>query len=173
MTIVDMDGRTRARRRWTTPLLVASLAHNLLIIGALIGAMVHFRRAGPFNANGPGANLLGYVTTLPAARREALIAGAGNPQQELRPLRQETRAARAEMAAALAAEPFDRARFGVAQKRLFEAETVMRAAAQRIAGRLSEQLSPEELRAFGVWHAPRRGGGGLGEAGDKERGPKR
>ena len=175
MTIVDIQraGPPRTGWRWTRPLLIASLALNLAILGALGSAWVHFRRVGPLNPNGPGANLLGYVTTLPAARRDALIAGSGRPQQELRSPRQDMRTARGELDAALAAEPFDRARFIAAQKALFEAEIALRTAAQRIAGRLAEQLTPDELRAYGAWHPPGRGGRrGPGEERDRPAGQR-
>lgn len=161
MTVVGLEPKAGPGRvrRWLMPALIASLALNLLVVGMLGGAVWRFRH-GSGNPNGQGASLLGYVSTLPAARRDALIASVGDPRLELRPLRQEQRTARAEFAAALAAEPFDRARVIAAQKRAFDAETAVRGAAQRLAGELALKLSPEDLRAYSRWRPHPRGGRG-------------
>jgi uncharacterized membrane protein len=138
------------RRRWGRFVLVASLALNMLLIGASGAAMVRFSLAPPV-ASGVSTNLLEYVATLPDERRTAIWSATRNERRSLRPLRAEVREARVAWRASLAAEPFDRQRFADAQTRLLDAEMRARTEATRFFLEIAAQMTPAERAAFAKW----------------------
>ena len=149
------------RRRWPRVLLVASLALNALLIGIIIRGLWGLRTELAMR----GAGLPAFVATLPADRREKLreVAPAA-PQGSLRALRGELRRARLDAYRAFTADPFDKAAFTAAQKRLFDLEAEVRLSAQRMLPEIGERMTPEERRAYMRWRGAepggfRRGGG--------------
>lgn len=150
------------RGRWLRVALVASLALNLLFLGA-VAAAVWRHRAHAASSLGYSATLLGYAQKLPATRRQEIWRHTREERRGLQPLRAEVRAARQEWREALGTEPFDRDRFARAQARVLEAENRARAEAQRLFLAIAGQLSREERAAFLRWSAhgerPRRGFG--------------
>jgi uncharacterized membrane protein len=113
-------------------LLVASLALNLLVVGTIVGAMVvSHRHGGPGNFPGGrmfmgDAGLVGYVRSLPRERRVFFRTQLDNSRQAMKSFRQNVRQAKADVSAALAAEPFDQARFEAAVTKLVAMETEAR-----------------------------------------------
>lgn len=151
------------RGRWLKIALVASLAVNLLLIGAAAAAFVRHRIMAAAALGGYSANLLGYAQSMPPQRRGDLWRATRDERRSMQPLRAEVRAARSEWREALAANPFDKERFARAQSRLLEAENRARAEAQRLFLAIAAQLTPEERAQFLRWqardgHAPARGG---------------
>ena len=142
-------------------LLIVSLAANLLVAGLLAGAIWRGRPAAMLNATagGGGANLVGYVSSLPSERRRDLFAKGQSNRGELAPLRQGIREARRGMLEALTAEPFDKQRFNDAQARLLDAEIRQRTAMRSIIGDLAAGMTPEERRSFVRWRPGPRGRG--------------
>lgn len=145
----------RAWSRWMLGLLVASLALNLLVAGALVGAIWRFRPPPPW-AHAVTPNLIGYASTLSPERRKVLWERTAEQRRHLRPFRREVRAAREETLKALMAVPFDRAQFMAAQERQAEAENRARAAVQSLYAEIAASLTTEERQAFHRWREHRR-----------------
>ncbi|MBV1693965.1 MAG: periplasmic heavy metal sensor [Hyphomicrobiales bacterium] len=148
--------RTRTPR-WLIVALVVSLALNLLIIGAVAGAMLRFAGGGRWAAP-PGNNAIGFIASLPPERRRELVSRLTQPPQQVMMLRREMRQAARARAEAIAAEPFDRQRLVTAQQRFAEAETRLRARIGEIMIEAAQNMTPEERRRFARWR-------GLGRAG--------
>jgi uncharacterized membrane protein len=136
-------------------LLVGSLALNLIFIGLVSTAMWRYRTP-PHWAGAVTPNLLGYASTLPAERRKDLWNRTAEQRQLIRPFRRELRAAREEVMAALATEPFDRERFAAAQERLLAADQRARAAVQALYAEIAVGLTSAERQAFPSWREHRR-----------------
>ncbi len=134
-------------RSWIKWLLVASLALNVLIVGVVIGAFVR----GGGGGRGASQNLIGFVSSLPAERRQDLMKRTASVRPELKALRQQSRAATRERMAAITAEPFDRARYISAQTRQIETETKIRMLMRDIVADTAAGMSLDERRAFLRW----------------------
>lgn len=139
-------------RRWLGAGLVASLAVNLLLLGAAGAAFVRHRAGEAAALGGFSANLLGYAQSLPASRRHELLRAGQEELRGMRALRSDVRAARQQWHDALVAEPFDRERFARAQSNLLEAENKVRTKAQQLFLALAAELSREERAAFVEWY---------------------
>ena len=146
----DKPSATAPRRRWGRVALIASLALNMLLIGAAGAAMVRFSAARPV-ASGVNTNLLEFVATLPDDRYRAVWSATRNERRSLRPLRTEVREARVAWRASLTTEPFDRQKFADAQSRLLEAEMRARTEAKRLFLEIAAHLTPAERAAFAAW----------------------
>lgn len=162
----------RARTpRWIIVALVVSLALNLLIIGALAGALLRFTGAGRLMAQ-PGNNALGFIASLPPERRRELVSRLTEPPQQVMMLRREMRQAARARAEAIAAEPFDRQRLVAAQQRFIEAETRLRTRLGEIMVEAAQNMTPDERRRFSRWRVVGRGGATVEEEAPQP-GPKR
>ena len=141
-------------RRWMPLALLASLAVNLLFLGATGAAVWRFRQAAIFGpGQGPGSgNLLGFTATLPAARKDSIMRQTGEELRVLRPLRAEVRAARHAARVALLADPFDRNAFAMAQARVLDAEFRARKETQNLFLAIAGSMTQEERQAFAHWH---------------------
>src|SRR5262245_25529917 len=80
--------------RWMWLLLIVSLAANLLIVGVLGGSMWAVRRGGYWDAPLFMERMQRFMGGLPADRRAAVRAAFAEYRPQLRPYRQEVRAAR-------------------------------------------------------------------------------
>lgn len=103
--------------RWMRVVLIASVALNLLFLGAAAGRAWHWRHHGWGGPFGPERILSG----LPADQRKAIEAILARSRGDLQSAADAMEAARKETGAALAAEPFDRTRLETALKKLVEA----------------------------------------------------
>lgn len=104
------DNPTRRRQRLLKAVLVLSLALNLLVLGAIGGALWRFGghgHAGKDGGAGARTYAAPYLQALPREQRRELHRKmrAERPRQSA----EERQAAYAQMLAALRAEPFDRA----------------------------------------------------------------
>lgn len=142
--------QTPVRRNWLRIALIASLAVNLLVIGAAASAMYRIHQHQP-TLSSVSTNLLAFTSSLPEPRRKQLWSSIREEHSRLRPLRDDVRAARMEWRRALAAEPFDHARFDKAQSSVLEAENKARSEAQRLFNSLATQLTAQERAAFLDW----------------------
>ena len=143
------EAPTRRWPRWRSVLLVVSLALNLLVIGVVATAAVRYRLAPPPSV--AQATVYSFARTLPDERRRTIWDATRAERQALRPYRIELRRARAEVRSALAAEPFDLARYRSAHDRLLEAEVQARRAAHVLLEKVATRLTPDERRAFARW----------------------
>jgi uncharacterized membrane protein len=141
-----------SRPRFGRWLLVASLALNVLVVGALAGLAL--RSGGPGGRG--GGNILGYLASLPTERRNALIKETAALRAQAAPLRKDARQAARERSDALLAEPFDRKRFFDAQTRLIEADGKLRLMLRDITADAAASMSADERRRFLRWRGPSR-----------------
>lgn len=140
--------------------LIASLALNLLVVGAVGGALYTFgfgKHPPPRFAHGRGEDfgLMGLTRTLPEERRKDIRKKLRDDRERLRPLIEDLRAARRDAATKLAADPFDSAALKGAFDVSGEKDRAVREAA--IAAFLShaEQLTADERRRLASWWTKR------------------
>ena len=138
------------RRPWLRIAFVASVAINLLVIGAAGAVMFRIHQNSP-TLSSVSTNLLAYTSTLPEPRRKELWSAMREEHRRLRPLRDDVRSARLEWRQALAGEPFDPQRFDKVQVRVFDAENKARAEAQRLFTGLAGKLTAAERASFLDW----------------------
>ena len=159
---VDAPGEAKPRwQRWTRVALVASLAVNLGVAGAVASAYWRLRRETAFaavNVNLPG-NLLGFTSTLTPERRSAIMRQTGDQRRSLRPLRAEVQAARLAARTVFLADPFDREVYAKAQAQVLDAEFRARKETQALFIEIAGALSREERQTFARWQpeGPRAG----------------
>lgn len=153
MTATQVVAPERSAPRWMRYTLVASLALNLLIVGALGAAAWRFRFGppGPIAMSAASGTLLGFAASLAPERRMQIWHDTAEHRHALRPLRTDLRQRREAIQAALVAEPFDAARFAVAQAGALEIEIRAREEAQKLYLAIARRLSPEERAAFARW----------------------
>jgi uncharacterized membrane protein len=139
--------------RWLMPVLVGSLALNLVVIGAA-GSILwrgHFEsREAPLGRR-VIPSVLGYAVTLPPERVRELEQLTKEEWERVRPLRRALVEAREASNEALAAEPFDPAHFLATQARVAEADRASREAAFKLHVAIAMHLTPEERHGFLRW----------------------
>jgi uncharacterized membrane protein len=125
--------------------LIASLALNLAIIGAVAGSMLgHGRHPPPRSGQGEDFGMMGLTRVLPDDRRKEMRKLLRTDRENLRPLMDEVRAARRTAADKLAAEPFDRAALEAAIASVAEKERALRQSAVTAFVGHVESLKPDE-----------------------------
>jgi Spy/CpxP family protein refolding chaperone len=158
-----------ARSRWMVALLIASLAANFLIVGALASAAWRFRAPAVANLQFGPANIMSYLSELPSDRRATLWNDTTEPRRQLGPFRRAVRAARREVAASIRAEPFDQGRYLDAQAKLIEAERLQRMQSAKLFADVAGKLTPEERKTFVRWRDQRLSPGQRSEEVDLDR----
>ncbi|HRD77641.1 MAG TPA: periplasmic heavy metal sensor [Hyphomicrobiaceae bacterium] len=169
--------------RWGKPLLVASLALNLVTVGLIAGAKMRERRmwhaiglAGAPGSEGRASAVaqlgsLAFVETLPKERRDSLLGAAKERWEAVKALRREARGARVELVRLMDTEPFDQSGAKAKAERIVEAESKARAAFHALLIEIVNGMTPDERELYKVWrqkfrhpgapgHGPR-GAGGL------------
>lgn len=133
--------------------LIASLALNLLVVGAVGGVMYGFGKHPPRFGHGRGEDfgLLGLTRILPDDRKKELRKQLRQDREQLRPLMDEIGAARRAAADKLAAEPFDKPALEAAISDVAEKERALRQAAVGVFLSHAERLSPDERRMLADW----------------------
>ncbi|MGE0022976.1 MAG: periplasmic heavy metal sensor [Hyphomicrobium sp.] len=134
--------------------LIASLALNLLIIGAVAGTMYGYgkHRRGPGGGvRGEDFGLMGLTFRLPDERKKEIRKRLRADREALRPLVEEVRTARRQAAEKLAAETFDKAALEGALDAAGEKDRTLRAAAIAAFLAQAEQLTAEERRMLAEW----------------------
>lgn len=159
--------------RWGRITLIASLALNLLFVGAIGGsiwAMWAGYWSGPRHHAFAGA-VHHLMRTLPDERRKTVRQVLRGHRGEIKPLRREVRKARRAAARAMRREPLDEAALRNALGELRAAETKISAAVAEMAVELAKTLDLEERREL-LHGLARHGrfGGKRGKRGDRRRG---
>lgn len=133
--------------------LIASLALNLLIVGAVAGTMYGFKKHPPRFGQGAREDfgLYGLTHKLPEDRRKELRKQLRQDRVTFRPLIDEIGAARREAAEKLAADPFDKAALEAAIANVADKERALRQAAVGVFVGHAEKLTPEERRTLSEW----------------------
>jgi uncharacterized membrane protein len=157
MTVTSMRIDKPAGGRWLSMALLASLAVNLVLVGATGGFL--WRYGQELLGGAPAhfvPNLLNYTTTLPETRRKQLWNRTEEARDIMQPLRGDLRAARNETLKILAADTFDRQEYEAAQSRLLAVDRKAREAIYRLYGEIAANLTPEERRGFIAWREKQR-----------------
>lgn len=158
MTAVVTDIRGGRALRWLMPVLVGSLALNLIVLGAA-GSLLwrgHFEEHPPPLGRRVIPSVLGYAVTLPPERVKELEQLTKEEWERVRPLRRTLVEARDASNSVLTTEPFDSARFLAAQAHLAEADRASREAAFKLHSAIAMHLTPEERRGFLRWREQQR-----------------
>lgn len=142
------DGVSRpAWQRWLPGLLVASLALNLLLLGTFGG---HFW-ASQHDRHGKHGGVYGlpaFAATL-APERRAMVEDLLKAREErLKVLREEVSGIRRAAVAAMAAEPFDKAKLDQALEAVVEVDSKYKRASLSILAETAEKFTPEERQAY-------------------------
>ena len=154
------------RINWLLVALVASLAVNLLVIGAV--AARWYVGAGPERyARLTQAQLIPrfFFRDLDRARRAELLTVFKSKDKEIRDGRAAVKAQVAELADALEAEPYDEARVKAAVEGFTAKSEALFVAGSDAALALIDKLTPEERKAM-AQHLRARGDHGRGGPGD-------
>ena len=161
------------------PLLLASLAINLVIAGAVIGQRWRGHQ-GPRFGGGEAAQAHRFARQLPPERRAAIQKIFESHRGEFREYRQEIRRKRDDVDRVLQAEPFDQKAYIAAINQALDVSQKMRLAVQPMFAEVAALMTPAERREFvkfqGQLHrvfVPSNGerGAGRGRMGDDDRGP--
>lgn len=153
-------------------LLIVSLALNLLVLGAIAGAVISHHRRGPpwpltegklFDQINFGKTIGGqdglraFSQSLPPDRRAVLRPILDEARQTVKPLRDKAQVLREAAHSAFTAEPFDAAAAEKAAHDLFEGEAGTRKTIVTYFAKALSALTPEERAKFFAWrkaHAP-------------------
>ncbi len=117
----ETETAAKPRRRWMGPLLIASLALNLLVLGAVAGfGWRHGGPHGPWGGRHGGPDRILWL--LPDEKRDGARAIIERYRANESARDSETKAGRDAVAAALTAEPFSQPALESALRRVGEAE---------------------------------------------------
>jgi uncharacterized membrane protein len=136
--------------------LMASLALNVLIIGAVAGTLLMSRQHGWNDHKGKQFGLMGFAQTLPADRAEIIRAKIASEEATMAPLRKAERDARDAARAILMQEPFDAEKFKAALARAAEADAKEKSARMSLLAATAAELTPDERRQLHNWFEKRR-----------------
>jgi len=171
--VSERPGPEAAKRsfleRWGKPLLVCSLALNLVTVGLIVGAGMRERRlmhgvaatrlATPEGKAAAQLGSLAFVETMKPERRDSLLAPVKERWEALKALRREVRAARIEFIRIMDSEPFDPDRARAKATRIIEAENSARSAFHALLIEIVRGMTPDERNEFKRWRIEARGGG--------------
>ena len=135
-----------SRMKW---LLIASLAVNLLLIGAFAGPRLfghRLWRGG--DRGGEEFGLVGYARHLPTERRKMVRKIVEAEKGPIKALREDVRKARQEAGAVLVTEPFDTEKLKAALARISEAEAKLKAAGLSAFLNVAQEFTPEERQGL-------------------------
>lgn len=158
MTLAATASARTAAPRWMMLALFASLALNLIVVGATAG-FVWRHHAVLQAADAPqhlSPSLLSYASTLSPERHNELSVRTEEQRQTVRPLRRQLREAREDVVNALTSEPFDKERYDAAQSRLLIADQKARGAVHQLYAAIAANMTAEERRGFVDWRQKRR-----------------
>lgn len=145
MPQTDKPPANRLRR-----VLIASLAINLLLVGAALGAIWRARHHG-FPGFGNNLGMMGFVRQLPGDRQPVIRDQLITERQALRPLRREVRETWNAANAELAAEPFDKDKLQAAMAKSRAAAAKFDEAMSTALVSIAQKLSPDERRVLKEW----------------------
>lgn len=140
---------TGRRFRW---LLIASLAVNLLVFGAMAGAWVFGHRHGHMRGWGPTPmehGLMFFSRSLPEERRDMVRKHLKDGRAAAKPIREELRQARLRAAEILMSPDFTTDKLKAAMDAIGAADQRMRQNGADVVVKAVEGLNPEERKSLG------------------------
>lgn len=150
LKVVNGEGQPPGRP-WARPLLIASLALNLLLVGAFIGGLWAARHHGPRGPQRIEQGFLAYVKSLPRERAQTLLSTADNERQTLRAQRKALRDKRTAALALVEAETFDKEALRAALGGVSEAEGKLEHTAESVFIDMVARLTPAERKGYVAW----------------------
>ncbi len=141
----------RRAPRWLWIIFFVSLTFNLAVVGIVIGSVWHFHAGKTLREGGAPRHFRAFIRWLPSERRDEFRDTLRKLRPDLRPLRDKVRSARRQAEAAMVAEPFDRAAFASANRKLHEARAELHARRADTFAGLVEMMTAEERRLFLEW----------------------
>lgn len=140
-------------RRYAAPLLLGSLALNLLFIGATVGGHFAHRRGGL--AHQPiERGIVGFVRSLPNDRAQALMQPLEGRRPQFKESRKALREARGAAFDAFTSETIDVDKLRTALQRAGEAEDRMQALGTQLFVDLAQRMTPDERKGYRTWREP-------------------
>lgn len=139
----DANGGSPKTRRWVWPLLVISLALNLLFVGLMAGSWLRHGGSGGRNKVFTGA-IERLMQDLPEAKREHAAQLLERHREFIKPVRQQLRDARKAAKDAILLEPYDAAKVDVALARFREIRTSQHESMHTMIEELLKDLNLEE-----------------------------
>jgi len=130
--------------------LIASLAVNVLIIGA-VGSALLFARHGHGWHGRKSFGLHKFARTLPKDRRDVIHNSIKDGRAKLRPLREDVWSARAAARKVLAEEPFEEAKLKAALNVVVAADADYQRARMTIFSQTAAKLSGPEREDLSEW----------------------
>lgn len=140
------------------PVLIASLALNVLIIGGVAAALLMPYGHG-WKGRHRAAGLAGFAETLPPDRAEMVRQKVQAEKANFEAIRKEQREAREAARVILVEEPFDAAKFKAALDRVADALDKETRTRMGLVADTAPQLTPEERKQLHAWfekHRPRK-----------------
>ncbi len=134
-------------------MLIASLAFNLLVVGAVAGAMI-LGPHGPRHRSPPGGDeygLMGFTRALSADRKGPIRKAIREQRETFKPLREAVDEARSQAAEVLVQEPFSTDKLKEAFDKINDADVKLKSAGQAMLLSTAETLTPDERRALKDW----------------------
>ena len=156
MTAAVTSMRSSPAPRWMVVALLASLALNLVVLGATAASVWRHRVSEFGGARHVVPTLLGFASTLPEERRKELWARIDDQRRVVRPLRRDLREAREEWLKVLTADEFDAERYQAAHAQLLVVDQKAREAVYKLYAEVAAGLTSEERRQFKHWREVRR-----------------
>lgn len=152
--VVTSGGRAATGAGWrgyAAPLLLGSLALNLLLIGGMVG--------GYFAAHGHGGlahqpierGIVAFVRSLPRERAEALLRPIEGLRPQFKDGRRTLREARGAAYDAFTTDSVDADKLRGALTRAGEAEDRLQAMGTQLFVDLAQKMTPEERKAYRTW----------------------
>ena len=146
----------RRAPRWLWIGFFVSIAINLLIAGIAIGAVWHHKAGKAYRDGGAPRHFGAFLWRLPKERREMFKKAFRERRPEFRGFRSDIRNAREQAEALLIKEPFDKAAFAEANRKLHESRARLRGAQFSMFPEIAEMMTAEERSLFLEWRRKHR-----------------
>lgn len=146
----------RRAPRWLWIAFFVSIAINLLVAGMAIGAVWHHKSGKIYRDSGAPRHFRAFLRKLPKDRRKIIREAFRERRPEFRSIRENVAAARRDAEAILTKEPYDKAAFSAANRKLHEARSRLRGAQIELFPEIAELMTAEERAMFLEWRRKHR-----------------
>lgn len=147
-------------RRYAMPLLLGSLAVNLVLIGGMVGGYFAASRHGGLAHQPIERGIVGFVRSLPRERAQTLLQPLESRRPQFKENRKALREARSAAFDAFTAEAVEPDKLQAALVRAGEAEDRMQALGTQLFVDLSQKMTPDERKAYRTWREAQERHGG-------------
>ena len=148
--------KRRRAPRWLWIGFLVSVAINLLVVGFAVGALWHHKAGKAYRDRGAPRHFGAFLWRLPKERREMFKRKFRERRPEFKGFREDIRVARQEAEELLSKQPFDKASFAEANRKLHEARARLRGAQFGMFPEIAELMTAEERALFLEWRRKHR-----------------